>query len=119
VKVLLDEDVPHPLGRQLPGHEVSTVAGLGWGGIKNGELLKLLAAEGFEVFVTGDKNLQNQQTIQGRTFAVVLLSAIHWPILRRHIPIIAEAVERTTRGTVTPVQCGSFSPKRRTRDKQT
>jgi len=76
VKVLLDEDVPHPLARQLAIHEVSTVAGLGWGGVKNGELLRLIAANGFEVFVTGDKNLQSQQTIVGRSFAVVVLSAI-------------------------------------------
>lgn len=113
MRVLLDEDVPHPLVRQLPGHQVSTVAGLGWGGVKNGELLKLLAAEGFEVFVTGDKNLQNQQTIRGRSFAVVLLSTIHWPILRRHIPVVAYAVDGATLGTVTSVQCGSFSPKHR------
>ena len=92
MKILLDEDVPRPLARQLLGHQVSTVAGLGWGGVKNGELLMRLAAEGFEVFVTGDKNLQNQQTIRSRTFAVVLLSTIHWPVLRKHIPPIIQAV---------------------------
>jgi len=116
VRILLDEDVPLPLARQLPGHEVCTVAGLGWGGVKNGKLLELLAAEGFEVFVTGDKNLQNQQTIQGRSFAVVLLSAINWPILRRYLPTIAQAVDGATPGAVTPVQCGTFSPKRRFRN---
>jgi predicted nuclease of predicted toxin-antitoxin system len=116
VKVLLDEDVPHPLGRQLLGHQVSTVVGLGRGGVKNGKLLKLLAAEGFEVFVTGDKNLQNQQTIEGRPFAVVVLSTIHWPVLRRHIPVVVQGMELALTGTVILVQCGSFSPKRRLRD---
>jgi hypothetical protein len=116
VKVLLDEDVPHPLARQLSGHGVSTVAGLGWGGIKNGELLKLLAADGFEVFVTGDKNLQNQQTVEGRPFAVDVLSTIHWPVLCKHIPAVAQGIELALTGTVILVQCGSFSLKRRPRD---
>jgi predicted nuclease of predicted toxin-antitoxin system len=118
VKLLLDEDVPHPLARLLLGRDVRTVAGLGWGGVKNGELLKLIAAEGFEVFVTGDKNLQNQQTILNRPFAFVLLSTIHWPVLRKHVPAIAEAIEKAKPGTVTPVECGSFSPKRRPRNSQ-
>ena len=117
MRVLLDEDVPYPLGRQLPGHQVSTVAGLGWGGVKNGALLKLLAAEGFEIFVTGDKNLQNQQTITGRPLAVVVLSTIHWPVLRRHIPAVVQGIELAITGTVILVQCGSFSPKRRLRDR--
>ena len=115
---MLDEDLPHPLGRQLPGHQVMTVAGLGWGGVKNGELLKLLAAEGFEVFVTGDKNLKYQQTMRDRSFALVLLSTIHWPILRKHIPVITQAVEWAKPGALTPVECGSFLPRRRPRDKQ-
>ena len=116
MKVLLDEDVPHPLARQLSGHQVSTVAGLGWGGVKNGELLKLLAAEGFEIFLTGDKNLQSQQTIPGRSFAVIVLSTIHWPVLRKHIPIVARAVELAKPGTVTAVDCGLFSQRRRQQD---
>jgi hypothetical protein len=116
VKVLLDEDVPHPLARQLSGHQVSTVAGLGWGGVKNGELLKLLTAEGFETSVMGDKNLQNQQTIPGCTFAVIVLSTIHWPVLRKYIPVVARAVELAKPGTVTAVDCGSFSPRRRQQD---
>ena len=110
--MLLDEDVPHPLARQLPGHEVSTVASLGWSGIKNGELLKLAAAEGFEVFVTGDKNLQSQQDLAGRPFGIVLLSAINWPVIRKHLPAIADAVASAVPGTVQAVHCGTFKPNR-------
>lgn len=78
MKVLLDEDVPHPLARKLPEHDVRTVAGSGWGGLKNGDLLKLLEAHDFGAFVTGDKNLQCQQRIEDRPFAVIVLSAISW-----------------------------------------
>jgi hypothetical protein len=40
MRVLLDENLPHDLIEALVGHSISTVQGLGWAGIKNGELLK-------------------------------------------------------------------------------
>jgi hypothetical protein len=36
VRVLLDENLPHDLAQALPEHEVVTVQGLGWSGLKNG-----------------------------------------------------------------------------------
>ncbi len=37
-----------------------------WGGIKNGALLKLIEREGFNVFLTGDKNMAKQQRLESR-----------------------------------------------------
>jgi hypothetical protein len=54
VKVLLDEDLPHKLRMAIPNHEVSTVAYVGWAGLKNGALLRAAEDAGFEVFVTAD-----------------------------------------------------------------
>ena len=51
MRVLLDECVPRALRNDLPGHEVKTVAELGWAGVKNGELLRRAAAE-FDVLIT-------------------------------------------------------------------
>jgi len=53
VRVLLDENVPHPLERFLVGHEVSTVQDCGLRGVHNGELLRI-AEESFDVFVLAD-----------------------------------------------------------------
>ena len=39
MRVLLDENLPHDLIAALSGHEVSTVQGMGWAGVDNGELL--------------------------------------------------------------------------------
>jgi len=36
VRVLLDEHLPHDLIAELTGHDVETVQGLGWSGVKNG-----------------------------------------------------------------------------------
>jgi hypothetical protein len=54
VRVLLDECVPRKLRRELPGHEVKTVAEMGWSCAKNSALLRLAAAE-FDVFLTVDQ----------------------------------------------------------------
>jgi len=36
---------------------------MGWSGEKNGELLKLCEAEGFDVLVTGDQNLRDRHHV--------------------------------------------------------
>ena len=51
MRVLLDENIPHDLIPQFAGHEVSTVRGLGWAGIKNGDLLECARAT-IDVLVT-------------------------------------------------------------------
>jgi len=42
VRVLLDEQLPRQLARELVGHEVRTVQQQGWAGLKNGDLLPLV-----------------------------------------------------------------------------
>jgi hypothetical protein len=74
VRVLLDENVPVGLAATLAGHEVDTVAALGWTGIKNGELLRRVAGV-FDALVTTDRNLEFQQTLREQPFAVILLQA--------------------------------------------
>jgi hypothetical protein len=50
MRILLDECVPRRLRRELPGHDVRTVPEMGWSGARNGALLALMVAQGFEVF---------------------------------------------------------------------
>jgi predicted nuclease of predicted toxin-antitoxin system len=58
MRVLLDEQLPRHLAREIAGHDVHTVQQCGWAGSKNGELLRAAAAAGFEVLVTVDRNLR-------------------------------------------------------------
>jgi predicted nuclease of predicted toxin-antitoxin system len=46
MRILLDENLPLDLARDLLGHDVQTVVGLGWEGAKNGELLRRAASNG-------------------------------------------------------------------------
>lgn len=75
MRVLLDEQLPRHLAREIAGHDVSTVQQCGWAGLKNGELLRAAAAEGFDVLVTADRNLQFQQNLSRAALGIVLLVA--------------------------------------------
>lgn len=74
MRLLLDESVPRRQRNALPAHIVKTAVEMGWGGVKNGALLALAAAE-FDALITVDKNLPYQQNIAALPVAVVLLSA--------------------------------------------
>jgi hypothetical protein len=108
VKVLLDEDLPHKLRLAIPNHDVSTVAYLGWAGLKNGKLLKATEDAGFEVFVTADKKMSKQQNLSGRLLAVVVLSTLDWEIMKPHLGRIASAIDVAVPGGFHEVDCGEF-----------
>jgi len=75
VRVLVDESVPRLLAPELRGHEVRTVAELGWTGLKSGEPLTRAAEAGFAAFITMDRNLQYQQKVGRLSLGIVLLRA--------------------------------------------
>ena len=105
MKVLLDEDLPHKLRLHLLNHDASTVAYLRWNGLRNGELLTAAQSAGFEVFVTGDQNLQHQQNLKERPIGIVVLSAQDWPALENNLASIAAAVNQASPGSLQFVEC--------------
>jgi predicted nuclease of predicted toxin-antitoxin system len=89
MKILLDACVPRPLRKFLSAHTVHTAQEMGWGNLKNGDLLK--AAEGeFDAFVTSDQNLKYQQNVAGRRLSILVLPTNDWPTLQRMGGKIAE-----------------------------
>ena len=75
MKLLLDENLPHQLRHELPGHDCFTVAFMGWGGVENGELLARAAAAGFDALLTKDAKLQYERNLTNLPIAVVILRA--------------------------------------------
>ncbi len=76
MRILLDECLPKDLAGELAGHLVKTVPQAGWASISNGKLLRLIAASGkFDVFLTMDKRLPQQNKIRELPFAIVVLRA--------------------------------------------
>lgn len=92
MRVLFDQGTPVPLRNHLPSHQVSTAYELGWGSLKNGELLQQAEQQGFEVLVTTDQSLKYQQNLVGRRIAIVVLNATSWPRIQKILPRITEVV---------------------------
>jgi len=74
MKILFDHCTPKPLRRHLAGHEVRTAYQMGWDRIVNGKLLTLAETK-FDVFLTVDQNIPDQQNVRGRDIAVIVLVA--------------------------------------------
>ena len=97
MKVLLDENVTKLLKKDLADeHEVFTVREKGWESYLNGDLLKKMIEEGFEVLITFDGNLSKQQNFNKYPIPVVVLSAYR-SYYARLIPMIPrlKAILRT------------------------
>jgi hypothetical protein len=113
VKVLLDENLDHALRKLLGHHEVFTVVYMGWAGLKNGELLRVAEDHGIDVLLTGDGTLNLEQNLTTRRLAVIALSAIQLPIIRKHLPQIVAAIDNARPGSFQALDCGTFSRKDR------
>jgi hypothetical protein len=75
VKLLLDECLPIDFRKLIPGHDVFTVAYMGWKGVKNGALLTRAAADDFDGLVTTDAGIGHQQNLATLPVGVVILHA--------------------------------------------
>ena len=100
MRLLLDECMPRPLKRELTGHDVSTVAERGWSSKRNSELLRLMLADGFEVFLTVDQHVPFQQNVAASGVAVVVVIARTNRLkeLRPLVPAILDALPRVKPG---------------------
>ena len=78
MKILLDESLPTKLAEFFgTEHQVLTVRDMNWLGKKNGELLRLVIENNFEVFVTADRNLPYQQNLKAITFKLAILCGVN------------------------------------------
>lgn len=75
MRLLLDENLPIELASELTGHEVSTVSGLGWQGVTNGELLRR-ASGNFECLITMDRGIGLQRSKSSLEVGIVLVRAV-------------------------------------------
>ncbi len=103
MRILFDQGTPVPLRVHLAEHEVRTAAQQGWDALKNGELLAVAEADGFDVLLTTDKNLLHQQNLSNRRIGIVVLGLQQWPSLRPHVRLVAEAIQSVTPGSYTQI----------------
>jgi hypothetical protein len=93
MKILLDECVPWPMHKFLTGHECSTAQQHGWGGIKNGDFLRLAEKE-FDLFITSDQNIRYQQNLAGRPVANLELSTNDYRPIKAAAELIRFAITK-------------------------
>jgi predicted nuclease of predicted toxin-antitoxin system len=99
MKLLFDQGTPLPLRHHLPHHTVETAYEKGWSSLKNGDLLTLAEAEGFDVLITTDQNLRHQQQLSGRGISVVVLRTTNWPRIKENAALVARAIDNVYPGS--------------------
>lgn len=97
--ILFDQGTPVPLRAFLIGHTVKTAAEEGWSTLSNGKLLDSAEAAGFEVFVSTDKNLPNQQNLTLRRIAIVILGNAQWPVLKLNVQLALDTINSVRPGS--------------------
>ena len=75
MKILLDHNLDRRLRNFLTGYESATTQELGWADVLNGELLSLAETNGFDVLLTADSNIKNQQNLANRNISILVLRA--------------------------------------------
>jgi predicted nuclease of predicted toxin-antitoxin system len=98
LKILIDQNVSARLARLLTGHEATHASSKGWAELTNGDLLTAAEADGFQIFLTADKNIRYQQNLTGRGIALVVLGTNQLEILFANIDRIRQAVDTVSPG---------------------
>lgn len=101
MKILIDECLPRRLKQELTSHQVRTVPEAGWAGKKNGTLLQLMAGM-YDVFITIDNNLENQQQLADQPVAFIVLNAVNnkFATLQPLMPKVRETLETIQPGQI-------------------
>lgn len=75
MRLLFDECLDERLRHQFVGHDCQTARFADLAGLKNGQLLEAAEAAGFDVMITVDQRIPDQQNPAGRTMALLVLCA--------------------------------------------
>jgi hypothetical protein len=98
MRILFDNGTPEPLIPFLKNHTVTTAKQVRWAAIDDGDLLDFAEMAGYEVLVTAEKRMRDEQNWTGRRIAVVVPGNLKWEIAQRSVRRIAAAVDRCEPG---------------------
>lgn len=73
MKILFDHNLPRRFREHLPGHDIRTTKEMKWEQLRNGALMSIAAKNGFEIFVTIDKQIEHQQNLATLPLAVIVV----------------------------------------------
>jgi hypothetical protein len=100
--LLLDENIPKPLKKELTAYQVYTVQELGWSGIEDKQLLNNAVAENFDVLITADKNLEYQHTISNFSIALIVIypKLLKWEFIAPLVFQLISAIDEAEKGKI-------------------
>ncbi len=104
MRILFDQGTPVPLRKLLNSHQVETAFERGWSTLTNGELLAAAEQERFEVFVTTDRKLRDQQKLGGLRIAIIVLSSTSLPRIEKAATAVKEAIDAALPGSFKEVE---------------
>lgn len=73
MRLLVDECIDERLRLLFPGHECQSARFANLAGLKNGRLLEAAEEAGFDVLITVDQNIPDQQNLGGRKISLLIL----------------------------------------------
>lgn len=73
MRLLIDECIDERLRLLFPGHDCQTARFAKLAGLKNGRLLEAAEAAGFDILITVDQNIADQQNLAGRSISLLIL----------------------------------------------
>ena len=104
MRILFDNGTPRGVASVLRGYTAEEARSHEWDTLGNGELLDAAEAEGFDVFVTTDRNIRYQQNLASRRLAIVVLNKGRWRLIRSRLTEIAQAVNSAMPGSLVEVE---------------
>jgi hypothetical protein len=75
MRLLIDECIDERFRLLFPGYDCQTARHANLAGLKNGDLLEAAEAAAFDVLVTVDQSIPDQQNMGGRKIALLILCA--------------------------------------------
>jgi hypothetical protein len=106
MRLLIDECVDERLRLLFPGHDCQTARFAKLAGLKNGRLLEAADAAGFDVLITVDQNIPDQQNLGGRRISLLILCGPTNRLrdLERLAPAAVSALRSIGRGDVVRIR---------------
>jgi hypothetical protein len=75
MRLLIDECIDQRLRFLFPEHDCQPAGFANLAGLKNGRLLEAAEAAGFDVLITVDQSIPEQQNLSGRMISILILCA--------------------------------------------
>src|SRR5450759_5536192 len=106
MRLLVDECVDERLQLLFAGYDCQTARFANLAGVTNGLLLEAAEAAGFDVLITVDQNIPDQQNLAGRRISLLILCG---PTNRLHdleilVPAAVSALRSIARGEVVSIR---------------